>query len=88
MITLDNIFSHEFVGLKTMVSNSTNSEIIGLNGTIVDETKSMFTIKTGNRFKNIPKKYNTWKFFVDNQEMTLSGKMLEKRSFDRLRSKI
>jgi len=88
MITLDNIFSHEIVGLKALVSNSPNSEIIGLNGTVVDETKSMFTIKTGNNFKNIPKKYNTWKFFIDNQEMTLSGNILEKRSFDRLRSKI
>ena len=88
MITLDNIFSHEFVGLKTMVSNSPNSEIIGLNGTIVDETKSMFTIKTGNGFKNIPKKHNTWKFYVSGQEMTIHGRMIEKRSFDRLRSKI
>ena len=88
MITLDNIFSHEIIGLKTIVTNSPNSAIIGLNGTVVDETKSMFTIKTKNRFKNIPKKYNTWKFFVDNQEMTISGTMLEKRSFDRLRSKI
>jgi ribonuclease P protein subunit POP4 len=88
MITLDNIFSHEIIGLRTIITNSPNSEIIGLHGTIVDETKSMFTIKTGNRFKNIPKKYNTWKFFVDEQEMTLHGSMLEKRSVDRLRSKI
>ena len=88
MITLDNIISHEMIGLKAIVTNSPNSGIIGLNGTIVDETKSMFTIKNGNSFKNIPKKYNTWKFFVDNQEMTISGNMLEKRSFDRLRSKI
>ncbi len=88
MITLDNIISHEMIGLKALVTNSPNSEIIGLNGTIVDETKSMFTIKMDNKFKNIPKKHNTWKFFIDNQEMTLSGNILEKRSFDRLRSKI
>jgi len=81
MITLGNILSHEIVGLKAIISNSPNSEIIGLNGTVVDETKSMFTIKTGNRFKNIPKKYNTWKFFVDNQEMTISGTMLRKTFF-------
>jgi len=55
MITLGNILSHEIVGLKAIIRNSPNSEIIGLNGTVVDETKSMFTIKTGNRFKNIPK---------------------------------
>ena len=88
MITLDNIITHEIIGLNAIVSNSPNSEIIGLNGTIVDETKSMFTIKKGNSFKNIPKKHNTWKFNVGGQEMTLDGSMLEKRSFDRLRIKI
>lgn len=88
MITLENIFSHEMIGLNAIVSNSTNPQIIGLNGTIVDETKSMFTIKMDNKFKNIPKKYNTWKFNVSGQEVTLHGSMLEKRSFDRLRSKI
>ena len=88
MITLENLSTHEFVGLKTMISNSPNSEIIGINGTIVDETKSMFAIKMGNKIKNIPKKHNTWKFNVDGQEMTLHGSALEKRSFDRLRSKI
>jgi RNase P/RNase MRP subunit p29 len=88
MITLNNLITHEIIGLNAIVSNSPNSEIIGLNGTIVDETKSMFTIKNGNSFKNIPKKHNTWKFNVDGQEMTLHGSVLEKRSFDRLRLKI
>ena len=88
MISLNNLFTHEIIGLNAIISNSPNSEIIGLNGTIVDETKSMFKIKTGNSFKNIPKKHNTWKFNVAGQEMTLHGNMLEKRSFDRLRSKI
>ena len=88
MITLSNILCHEIIGLNAIVSNSPNSEIIGLNGTIVDETKSMFTIKSGNNFKNVPKKHNTWKFKIADQEITLNGSMLEKRSFDRLRSKI
>jgi ribonuclease P protein subunit POP4 len=88
MITQENIFSHEIVGLRAEINDSTNSEIIGLNGTVVDESKSMFTLKTGNKFKNISKKYNTWKFIVDDKEIMLHGGILEKRSFDRLRSKI
>ncbi|HSG73613.1 MAG TPA: ribonuclease P protein subunit [Nitrosopumilaceae archaeon] len=88
MITFENISIHEMIGLQTVVSESTNSQIVGLTGTIVDETKSMFTLNTKNGFKTIPKKQNTWKFFSDGNEFTLSGTLLEKRAFDRLGIKL
>ena len=88
MITFENISVHEMVGLQTVISESPNSQIVGLAGTIIDETKSMFTINTKNGFKTIPKKQNTWKFFSDGNEFTLSGNLLEKRSFDRLGTKL
>ncbi len=88
MITLENIPMHELVGLKTIISDSSDKQIIGLNGTVVDETKSMFIINTKNGFKMIQKKHNTWKFLVNNKETTLSGALFEKRSFDRLETKI
>ncbi len=88
MITLENIQKHELVGLKTMISDSPNKQIIGLYGTIVDETKSMFVINTKKGLKMIPQKHNTWKFHVNNKETTLSGALFEKRSFDRLETKI
>jgi len=87
MITFENISIHEMVGLETVISASPNRQIIGLTGTIVDETKSMFSINTKNGFKMIPKKQNTWKFFSDGNELTVSGSLLEKRSFDRLGAK-
>ena len=88
MISIENIPKHELIGLKTIISDSTNKQIIGLNGTVVDETKSMFIINTKNGFKMIQKKHNTWKFLVNNKETTLSGALFEKRSFDRLETKI
>jgi ribonuclease P protein subunit POP4 len=88
MITLGNITIHEMIGLRTMISASTNGQIVGLTGNIVDETKSMFTINTKNGFKMIPKKQNTWKFFLDQNESTFSGTLLERRSFDRLGAKL
>ena len=87
MITLENISSHELIGTKIKICNSTNPQIIGLSGTIVDESKSTFVINTRNQFKIIPKKHTTWKFYADGQEMTLYGSLLEKRSFDRLEAK-
>jgi ribonuclease P protein subunit POP4 len=88
MITFENITSHEMIGLKTKVYNSPNPQIIGLEGTIVDETKSMFILNTKNGFKMIPKNQNTWKLYADDQEIILYGSLLERRSYDRLGVKI
>ena len=87
-MTFENIASHEMIGLKTMVASSQNPQITGLTGTIVDETKSMFTINTKNGLKMIPKKQNTWKFYSNGNEFTYSGALLEKRSYDRLETKL
>ena len=46
MITPENIAVHELIGLETEIVNSSNKEILGLKGIIVDETKFMFVIKT------------------------------------------
>jgi ribonuclease P protein subunit POP4 len=87
MISSENIVAHELIGLETKIVNSSNNQILGLTGIIVDETKSMFVIKTTTGFKKIPKKQNDWKFFVQNQDVILSGSNLCKRSFDRVRLK-
>jgi len=87
MITPDNITKHEFIGINTQIIESTNSQIIGLNGTIINETKSMFTINTKKGTKLIPKSHITWKFNVNKQEIFIDGSKIQKRSFDRLGGK-
>ena len=87
MITSENITRHELIGMNTQVTESTNPQIIGLNGTIINETKSMFTLYTARETKLIPKIHNTWKFNVGNQEIKIDGSKIQKRSFDRLGGK-
>lgn len=87
MITIDNITSHEFIGLRTEIVESTNSQIIGLNGTITDETKSMITINTTNGTKRIPKLNNSWKFTIGENNVILNGSKITKRPFDRIGGK-
>ena len=87
MITAENITRHEFIGLDTQIVDSTNSQIIGLNGTIINETKSMFSLNTVNGIKLIPKSNNIWKFNVNNQQITVDGSKIQKRPFDRLGGK-
>ncbi len=87
MITLDNITSHEFIGLHTEITQSSNPQIIGLNGRIVDETKSMFTINTNNGTKSIAKAENSWKFSIENKDIVIDGSKIAKRPFDRMGGK-
>ena len=84
MITADNITSHEFIGLDTEIIQSTNSQIVGLNGRIIDETKSMFRINTNKGIKSIPKSINNWKFSIDSKDIIVKGSKITKRSFDRI----
>mgnify|MGYP001595362563 FL=1 len=87
MITAENIASHELIGLRTEIVESSNPQIIGLNGTIIDETKSMITINTVNGTKMISKSNNSWKFLIDDKDVILNGSKIAKRSFDRIGAK-
>ena len=87
MITIDNITSHEFIGLHTEITQSSNPQIIGLNGRIIDETKSMFTLNTKNGTKSIAKSKNSWKFSIENKDVVVDGSKIAKRPFDRLGGK-
>ena len=88
MITTENIIQHEFIGLDTQIVESNNSQIIGLNGTIINETKSMFALKTANGIKLIPKASSIWKFSLNNEKIIVDGSKIHKRPFDRLGGKL
>jgi len=84
MITIDNIVAHEMIGLETKILKSNNSQIIGISGKIVDETKNMFTINTKNGLKQIPKVHSKWFFSLNEHRVVLEGKQLAKRSYERI----
>ena len=84
MITADNITAHEFIGLNTEIVKSTNPQVIGLNGRIINETKSMFTINTQKGIKLIAKETNNWKFSIDGKDIVVKGSKITKRPFDRV----
>ena len=88
MITADILSRHEFIGLDTKVINSSNSEVVGLNGTVINETKSMFTINTEKGMKMIPKSTNDWEFTINGKNMTVKGSKITKRPFERIGVKV
>jgi len=87
MITADNIRSHEFIGLNTEIIQSSNPQVIGLNGRIINETKSMFTINTENGTKSFAKSTNNWKFSIQGKDIVVDGTKIAKRPFDRIGGK-
>ena len=87
MITTDNITSHEFIGLHTEIIHSSNPQVVGLNGRIINETKSMFTINTEKGSRSVAKSTNSWKFSVDGKDVVVEGTKIEKRPFDRIGGK-
>ena len=87
MITADNITSHEFIGLDTEITQSTNPQVVGLNGRIINETKSMFTINTEKGTKSMAKFTNSWKFSIGRKEIVVKGSKIAKRPFDRIGGK-
>ena len=88
MISVENIASHEFIGLDTHIVNSSNPQLVGLNGRVIEETKSMFRINTKKGTKFIAKTNNSWQFTVQNKQVTIDGSKITKRPFDRLGAKL
>ena len=87
MITLDNIVSHELIGLQARLVASNNTQIIGLNGKIVDETKFTFVLNTKNGIKRLAKNTSRWKFGLDGKEIELDGARLTRRPHERMGGK-
>ena len=87
MITADTISRHEFIGLDTKIINSSNSQVVGLNGTIINETKSMFTINTQKGTKMIPKLTNDWGFSIKGKNLIVKGTTITKRPYERIGAK-
>ena len=74
----------EFIGTHTQIVDSANKQLVGLNGKIVNETQSMFTINTNNGSKMIPKQHSSWKFA---NEQVINGDLIAKRPEDRIKVK-
>lgn len=85
MITQQNIVNHELIGLDAQILESTNKTFVGLSGKIVDETKSMLLIETKHGTKMIAKRYNTWKFGLNDQSFIVNGGNISKRPEDRIK---
>ena len=89
MITPQNIFRHELVGLGVEVVKSTHTGFTGIKGEVVDETKN--TIKVEDVMgceKIIPKNVATFRFTLpDSAVVEIDGRIIVARPEDRIKKK-
>ena len=82
-ITPKTLIKHELIGLKCKVVRSSNPEIKGIEGTVIDETKNMITIEKNDKRTKVPKKDATFQFELE-KSVSVNGKQLIGRPEDRV----
>ncbi|MGC9517372.1 MAG: ribonuclease P protein component 1 [Methanomicrobiales archaeon] len=89
MINPQNIFRHELIGLSVKIIESSNSDLIGIKGKVVDETKYTLKIeKEDGKEVLIPKNVATFHFILnDGKIVEIEGKILMARPEDRIKKK-
>ncbi len=89
MITPQNIFRHEFVGLHVEVSESSHEGYRGLKGKVVDETKNTIKIEDDEGHeKIIPKKSATFHFTLPGSgKVEIEGKSIAMRPENRIKKR-
>ena len=89
MITPQNIFRHELIGLSVKVVKSPHREFEGIRGKVIDETKNTIKIadEKGNE-KVIPKKVVIFHFILpDGRKVEIDGKIIAIRPEDRIKKR-
>lgn len=87
-ITPENIMRHEFIGLHVEVKDSSNQKLVGLEGTVVDETRDMITIETEDGEKDIQKDITEFIFTLPSGEkVAIDGEVINYRPEDRIKKK-
>jgi ribonuclease P protein subunit POP4 len=81
-----NIYGHELIGLQVVIQIKSCHNSSAINGTIIDETKNMFTVMNKSGKIKLPKKEIKLNLTLPNQyKVTLDGKKLINRPEDRIK---
>ena len=77
----------ELIGLNVKVIRSDNPSNEGINGRIIDETKSMIIIETEKKQKKLIKDQCVFEFMLNNEKITIQGKSISKRPEERIKQR-
>ena len=84
-----NLVRHELIGLVAEVIKSSNKQVEGMKGRVVDERRNTLTLEIGGREKVLPKEENSFLFLLPSgREVSVDGKVLVGRPEDRIKKKL
>lgn len=78
------IVLHELIGLSVAVIKSSDRKQIGIHGTVIDETKNTFLVRTDTGMKRIAKAITTFKFRRGRSSFVVDGSEINFRSEERI----
>jgi len=85
-LTIQNLVSHEWIGLRITVEENTDPRARGLTGRVVDETRNMLTIETGKRTIRLAKSNTVFSATLPTGEtLRVDGNGLRYRPEDRIK---
>ena len=88
MITPQNVFRHELIGLTVEITDSSHKPFVGMKGTVIDETRNTITVETNDTEKTIPKDNVIFLFTLpDGSQVSIDGKVIVARPEDRIKKK-
>ncbi|MCJ7720642.1 MAG: ribonuclease P protein component 1 [Candidatus Hadarchaeum sp.] len=88
-ITKQNVSKHELIGLEARVVNSSDKNLIGTYGTIIDETKDMLVIDQVGKPRIVQKKSSAFKLTLPSgEDIDVDGAKLVARPEDRIKKRV
>jgi len=78
------IVKHEIIGLQARIADSKNKANLGVEGKIIDETKSTITIKTKKGRKMLFKNNIKIELKIDSRKILVDGSRLAGRPEERI----
>jgi ribonuclease P protein subunit POP4 len=84
-----NLLQHELIGLQITVDGSTNGTLVGLHGTVVNETRNTLVIENEQRVEKRVSKAGNWFIFTldDGVRVRVKGERLVARPEDRIKKR-
>jgi ribonuclease P protein subunit POP4 len=83
------ILKNEFIGLNAKVVDSSNPNVVGIEGKVINETRNTFVITHGNKNKTIAKNTTVFHFTMSNgTTVEINGKTIVGRPEDRIKKKL
>jgi ribonuclease P protein subunit POP4 len=88
MSVTPSIVQHEFIGLETKVVKSSNPNVVGIRGKVVDESRNTLTISHNGEKKVIIKDTAVFEFvMLDGTVVEIDGKAIMGRPDDRIKKR-